>query len=146
MRALLQRVAEASVEVDGERIAAIGDGLLIFLAIERGDVPAAAERLAQRAADYRIFPDARGRMGRSLSAHGGAALVVPQFTLAADTDRGRRPGFEPCAPPETARPLCEVFVRALRRCGPAVEEGRFGAAMKVRLVNEGPVTFLLNSS
>ncbi len=146
MRALLQRVGEASVEIDGTRIAAIGSGLLIFLAAEQGDTSAVAGRLAERAAEYRLFPDEQGRMGRCLSEIGGAALVVPQFTLAAATDKGRRPDFARCAPPAEARQLCEAFAKSLHACGLKVEEGRFGADMRVRLVNEGPVTFLLSSS
>ena len=146
MRALLQRVGEASVEVDGTRIAAISAGLLIFLAVEEGDTPAVANRLAERSAAYRLFPDERGRMGRCLSEIDGAALVVPQFTLAADTNRGLRPSFDSCAPPAVAQSLCEVFAQSLRERGLVVEEGRFGANMRVRLVNEGPVTFLLSSN
>ena len=143
MRALLQRVSRALVRVDGETVGAIGPGLLVLLGVAVGDDPATADRLAARVAEYRVFPDEGGKMNRSLLDAEGAALVVSQFTLCADTSSGRRPGFEPAAPPDTAEPLYDGFCAALAARGVPVERGRFGALMDVELVNRGPVTFLL---
>ena len=149
MRALLQRVTRASVAVAGEEIAAIERGLLVLLGIAREDGDAHAERLAERTLRARLFPDAaepqRRPMSQSVRDVGGALLVVSQFTLVADTRRGNRPSFGPAAPPEIARPLYECYVRALRASGVAVAEGRFGADMAVALVNDGPVTILLET-
>lgn len=149
MRTLLQRVTRASVAVAGEEIAAIERGLLVLLGIAREDRDAHAERLAERTLRARLFPDAeepqRRPMNQSVQDVGGALLVVPQFTLVADTRRGNRPSFGPAAPPEIARPLYECYVRALRASGVAVAEGRFGADMAVALVNDGPVTILLET-
>ncbi len=145
MRALLQRVSRAAVRVDGAEVGAIGAGLLVFLGVAAGDDDAAAERLAERVAHYRIFEDDAGRMNRSVLETGGMALVVSQFTLCADTERGRRPGFDPAAPPAEAEPLCERFIGALERLAVPVRRGRFGASMDVELVNRGPVTFLLET-
>jgi D-tyrosyl-tRNA(Tyr) deacylase len=143
VRALLQRVTRAAVRVGEDEVGAIGPGLLVLLGVARGDGEAAADRLAERVAHYRIFEDEAGRMNRSVLDADGMALVVSQFTLCADTARGRRPGFDPAAPPEAAEPLCDRFCSALERHGVAVRRGRFGAAMEVELVNRGPVTFLL---
>ena len=149
MRALLQRVSVASVTVAGEQIAAIERGLLVFVAVFRQDGNAQAERLAERTLRARLFPDVadpvRRPMNRSVVDVAGAVLAVSQFTLAADTRRGNRPSFGPAAPPAVAQPLCEHYVNALRAGGVAVAEGRFGAEMEVALVNDGPVTILLES-
>ena len=144
MHALLQRVTEASVAVDGRRIAEIGSGLLILVGVFPEDSPAIAEKLADRAVDLRIFADSSKPMNRSVVDVGGEVLVVPQFTLAADTRKGRRPSFDSAAPPEQARALYEVFVERIRQRLGRVATGRFGADMKVALINDGPVTFLLN--
>lgn len=146
MRALLQRVTRASVRVADAEVGAIGPGLLVLLGVAAGDDGALADRLAERVAGYRIFEDDAGRMNRSLLDSGGAALVVSQFTLCADTGSGRRPGFEPAAPPEAAEPLYERFCATLERAGVTVRRGRFGASMDVELVNRGPVTFLLDTA
>lgn len=143
MRVLLQRVTRASVEIDGAAIGAIGPGWAILLGVGEKDDEAAADRLAARVAHLRAFADEGDRMNRSLLDVGGAALVVPQFTLYADTRRGRHPSFVGAAPPERAAPLVERFVVALRALGVPVETGRFGAHMVVDLTNDGPVTFLL---
>lgn len=145
MRALLQRVSEASVSVDGEVIGQIGEGLVVLVCAMAGDGPDAPRKLAGRVAKLRIFRDGEGRMNRSLLDVGGAALVVSQFTLAADTSRGNRPGFSAAAPPEEGRAAYEAFARELAALGPHVETGRFGADMKVALVNDGPVTIWLEA-
>ncbi len=144
MRALLQRVSEASVSVDGQCIGAIGSGLLVFLAVEKGDTPAMSERLAERCLRYRVFADENGKMNRSLLDVGGELLLVSQFTLAADTASGLRPSFTPAAGPEVARSLYERFRDAVNARGVSVQTGRFGADMQVALVNDGPVTFWLS--
>lgn len=145
MRALLQRVSEAAVSVDGRRVAAIEHGLLVLLGVLREDDEAAAARLAERTVMARLFADEERAMNRSVLDVDGGVLAVSQFTLAADTRRGNRPGFAPAAPPQVARPLYERYVAALReRCG-RVATGRFGAVMQVSLVNDGPVTILLES-
>lgn len=147
MKGLIQRVSEASVTVQGERIAAIGPGLLLLLGVELGDGEREAAELCQRILTYRVFPDDAGRMNRSLADIGGELLVVPQFTLAADTSSGTRPGFSRAAKPDEANHLVRQFV-AQARAGlgaDRVGEGQFGADMKVGLVNDGPVTFLLES-
>lgn len=146
MKALLQRVAEAGVTVAGERIAAIGPGLLVFVGIEPDDGADQARWLAARTAALRIFPDADKLMNRSVVDVGGEILVVSQFTLAADTSRGNRPGFSSAAPPELAERLYEAFVTSLREQHPRVSTGVFGADMQVALINDGPVTFLLDRS
>ncbi|MCR8722874.1 D-aminoacyl-tRNA deacylase [Frigidibacter sp. ROC022] len=145
MRALVQRVSEARVSVAGEVLGEIGPGLLVLVCAMQGDGPAQAETLAGKIARLRIFRDAEGRMNRSLLDTGGAALVVSQFTLAADTSRGNRPGFSSAAPPEEGRQLYEAFADALSALGPKVERGRFGADMSVALVNQGPVTIWLDT-
>ena len=143
MRALLQRVSTARVEVAGEVIGAIGPGLLVLIGVQRADTPDHATRLAQRLLTYRIFDDAAGRMNLDVTQIHGGVLLVPQFTLAADTARGRRPGFDPAAPPDQARALFDALVAATRAAHTPVETGRFGAHMAVTLTNDGPVTFLL---
>ncbi len=145
MRALIQRVSEAEVTVAGEVIGRIGPGLMILVCAMDGDTEAEAERLAAKIARLRIFEDAAGKMNLSLLDTGGAALVVSQFTLAADTRRGNRPGFSTAAPPETGEALYLQFARALGDLGPQVETGRFGADMAVRLTNDGPVTIWLDT-
>lgn len=143
MRIVLQRVVRAAVHVDGETVGEIGHGLLALVGVERGDGPEEAARAARRVAELRLFEDPDGRMNRDLAAAGGAVLVVSQFTLAADLSRGRRPSFGAAAPPETAEPLIADLVDALRERGLEVATGRFGARMRVELVNDGPVTFVL---
>lgn len=144
MLALLQRVTRASVEVDAELVGEIGPGLLVLVGIEPGDTPAQIERLAQRLLGYRVFADAAGRMNRSLRETAGGLLLVSQFTLAADTGSGMRPGFSTAAPPDEAERAFNALVAICRENHPGrVETGRFGAHMIVSLVNDGPVTFLL---
>ncbi len=142
----MQRVAEARVAAGGEVLGAIGRGVLALIGVERTDGERAAERLAERVLAYRIFPDAEGRMNRSLAEVAGGLLVVPQFTLAADTSSGTRPGFSGAAAPEEGRRLYEAFVRACRGRHAEVASGRFGADMQVSLVNDGPVTFWLRAA
>ncbi|SCY00983.1 D-aminoacyl-tRNA deacylase [Paracoccus tibetensis] len=146
MRALVQRVTEASVEVEGAVVGRCGAGLMILVCAMAGDDDTAPAKLAARVAKLRIFRDDRGRMNRSLLDTQGSALVVSQFTLAADTRTGNRPGFSSAATPEDGRRLYEAFAAALREQGIAAETGVFGADMKVRLVNDGPVTIWLDSS
>lgn len=143
MIGLLQRVTEAGVTVDGERVGAIGRGLMVLVGVEKPDTEAAALRLLERLVTYRVFPDVAGRMNLSLADIGGGLLLVPQFTLPADTNKGTRPGFSTAAPPEQGRRLFEHLVAAARERHPLVEAGRFGADMKVALVNDGPVTLWL---
>ncbi len=143
MIALIQRVREARVEVGGRAIGEIGRGLLALLGVERGDGEAEAERLAARVLGYRVFPDAEGRMNLALAEAGGGLLVVPQFTLAADTTKGARPSFSTAAAPDEGERLYERFVAVARARHGALQTGRFGAEMQVSLVNDGPVTFWL---
>jgi D-aminoacyl-tRNA deacylase len=144
MIALLQRVTEARVEVGDELVGRIGPGLLVFLGVEAGDGPAQAEKLLDRVLDYRVFADAEDRMNLSVRATGGAILLVPQFTLAADTRSGLRPSFTTAAPPALGQILFDHAVAHVRRVlGERVATGRFGAHMRVHLVNDGPVTFRL---
>ena len=145
MRALIQRVSRASVSVAGERLAEIGQGLVVLLGVAVGDTAEDAHRLARKTAELRIFSDAAGRFNLSLLDVGGEALVVSQFTLLADTRRGRRPSFTRAALPEEAEPLVEAFAAALREAGVAVRMGRFGARMLVEIHNQGPVTIFLDS-
>jgi len=145
MRALVQRVSEAAVRVDGEVLGEIGPGLLILVCAMAGDTEAQAEKLAGRIAKMRIFQDEAGKMNRSLLDTGGAALVISQFTLAADTSRGNRPGFSAAAPPDDGKRLYEHFAQALREEGGEVAMGRFGADMKVSLINDGPVTIWIEA-
>ncbi len=146
MRALVQRVTEASVTVGGAVVGEIGPGLLILVCAMQGDGAAEADRLAARIARMRIFRDDAGRMNLSVLDTGGAALVVSQFTLAADTSRGNRPGFSAAAPPEVAERLYEHFAGRMQAEGVPVATGRFGADMAVRLVNDGPVTIWLDTA
>lgn len=143
MRALIQRVSRAHVDVEGERVGEIGPGLLILLGVTHGDTSEHGKVLAQKCATLRIFEDEQGKMNRSVRDVGGAALVVSQFTLYADTRNGRRPSFVQAAPPELARQLYERFVEQLRAEGLPVATGQFQAHMKVEGVNDGPVTLLL---
>jgi len=143
MIGLLQRVSEASVRVDGREVAAIGPGLLVLVGIERGDGEAQARRLAERLVGYRVFADSGGRMNASVLDIGGSLLLVPQFTLAADTRKGMRASFTPAADPDTGQRLFECLADCVRNAGAAVQCGVFGADMQVRLVNDGPVTFWL---
>jgi D-tyrosyl-tRNA(Tyr) deacylase len=144
---LLQRVKEARVSVDGRVVAAIGTGLLVLVAVQAGDGEAEADRLVKRLIRYRVFPDGRDRMNLSLEDISGGMLLVPQFTLAADTSRGLRPSFTGAAPPERARLLFSRAVEAARQyLGDRVGAGTFGANMEVQLTNDGPVTFWLEVS
>jgi len=140
----LQRVANARVLVDGETVGEIGPGLLAFVCALRGDGPREAERLAERVARYRVFQDDAGRMNVSALDRELPILVVSQFTLAADGRKGRRPSFDLAAPPEVAAGLVEAFRIALEALGTRTQAGRFGASMRVELVNDGPATFLLD--
>lgn len=143
MIALIQRVSEAAVHVDGNRIGAIGPGLLALVAVEPGDGEPQCTRMAERLLGYRVFSDAAGKMNLSLADTGGGLLLVPQFTLAADTSRGMRPGFSSAASPELGRSGFDRLVWLCRASHPGVETGQFGAHMMVSLVNDGPVTFRL---
>ena len=143
MIALLQRVSRAAVTVDGGEVARIGPGLLVFLGVERGDGSAQCRRMVERILGYRVFPDDTGRMNRCLLDTGGGLLLVPQFTLAADTRKGSRPSFTPAATPEEGARLFRECVALAGRHLAEVQTGRFGAHMEVSLVNDGPVTFTL---
>jgi D-tyrosyl-tRNA(Tyr) deacylase len=143
MRAVVQRVREASVRVADEIVAAIGPGLVILLGVARDDADADAVRLAEKIARLRVFANVDGRFDLSVQDVGGQALVVSQFTLLANTTKGNRPSFTAAAPPETAEPLYERFCEALERLGVPVARGVFGARMEVALVNDGPVTIVL---
>ena len=146
MRALVQRVTEAAVEVDERRVAAIRHGLAIQLGVAQGDSAETARKLADKVAGLRIFSDAEGKFNRSLLDVEGAALVVSQFTLLADTRKGKRPSFLEAAAPAEAEPLVELFCEQLRAAGVDVAAGVFGAHMHVALVNDGPVTIMLDSA
>jgi len=143
MIGLIQRVSEAEVAVDGKVVGQIGGGLLVLVGVEKGDDETGAQRLLERLLSYRVFPDADGKMNLSLADTGGGLLLVPQFTLAADTRKGTRPSFSSAAPPEQGRTLFEYFVAAAHERHAKVETGIFGANMKVGLINDGPVTFWL---
>ncbi|RTZ79299.1 MAG: D-tyrosyl-tRNA(Tyr) deacylase [Gammaproteobacteria bacterium] len=145
MIGLLQRVTHASVSVDGECIGEIGRGILVLVGVQKGDDERRAGRLLERLLGYRVFPDGTGRMNLSLRDIGGGLLLVPQFTLAADTRKGTRAGFSTAAPPEEGRRLFEYLLDAARQAHPDVASGSFGADMQVALVNDGPVTFWLES-
>lgn len=145
MRACVQRVSEASVSVDGSVVGQIGPGLLVLLGVALGDTQADAQQLANKIAGLRVFEDDAGKMNRALGETGGAMLVVSQFTLLGDCRKGRRPNFTGAAPPELAGQLYEVFVEQLRSAGIHVQTGRFRQHMQVALVNDGPVTLLLDS-
>lgn len=141
MIGLLQRVDGAAVEVDGREIARIGRGLLVLVGVERGDTEATADRLLERLAGYRVFADGEGRMNLSVIDAGGGLLLVPQFTLAADTAKGQRPGFSRAAEPAQAERLFGYMAKRAEKRVPGAGSGRFGAHMRVSLVNDGPVTF-----
>ncbi|MBI1494698.1 D-aminoacyl-tRNA deacylase [Halocynthiibacter styelae] len=140
MKAVVQRVSEASVDVDGTRIGEIGEGVMILVCAMQGDSEANADKLAAKIAKLRIFRDDEGRMNRSLADIGGAALIVSQFTLSADTSRGNRPGFSTAASPSEGERLYEYFITRMQAEGIPVQTGKFGADMKVRLLNDGPIT------
>jgi D-tyrosyl-tRNA(Tyr) deacylase len=145
MRAVVQRVSRAQVTVEGEIAGEIGLGLLVLLGVDREDTEADAVYLADKIAGLRIFEDDEGKMNRSVQEVGGSVLAVSQFTLYGDVRRGKRPSFDGAAPPEQARELYEFFVEQIRAAGLRCETGRFQAMMQVELVNEGPVTILLDS-
>jgi D-tyrosyl-tRNA(Tyr) deacylase len=145
MIALIQRVSRAAVTVDGHTVGEIGRGVLAFIGVERGDDASRGDRLLDRVLTYRIFEDDAGRMNLSLRDVGGGLLLVSQFTLAAETDKGTRPGFSTAEPPDSARALFERLVARARETHPDVATGQFGAHMAVSLVNDGPVTFWLQS-
>jgi D-tyrosyl-tRNA(Tyr) deacylase len=141
MIGLLQRVSTAAVEIEGRRVAEIGAGLVVLAGFRAGDRAERIPRFVERVLNYRVFPDERGRMNRSLREAGGGLLVVPQFTLAADTDSGNRASFTPAAPPEQGAALFDALVAQVGTDWPDAAFGRFGADMQVSLVNDGPVTF-----
>jgi D-tyrosyl-tRNA(Tyr) deacylase len=145
MIGLIQRVTAADVRIDGEIVGAISRGMLVLVAVQREDTEGSAERLLERLLDYRIFPDAQGRMNLSTREVGGGLLLVPQFTLAADTRKGTRAGFSGAAEPALARRLFEYLLRGARASYPHVSAGVFGADMQVSLINDGPVTFWLEA-
>jgi D-tyrosyl-tRNA(Tyr) deacylase len=145
MRALVQRVSDAAVTIDGAVVGSIGEGLVVLLGVGRDDGPQQVAKLADKVARLRVFDGDAGRMDRSLADVGGAALCVSQFTLYGDTRKGLRPSFTDAAEPERAEALYEAFCEALRALGIPVETGRFGARMSVSLRNEGPVTLLLEA-
>jgi D-aminoacyl-tRNA deacylase len=143
MRALVQRVTEARVSVDGDAVGEIGTGLLVLVGITHDDTPEVAQRLADKVGNLRVFDDAEGVMNRTLLDVDGEALVVSQFTLYGDASRGRRPSWAAAARPEVAEPLCDAFACDLKDVGVRVKTGRFRADMQVALVNDGPVTLML---
>lgn len=145
MIALIQRVSSASVSVEGRQVGAIENGLLALIGIQREDDETRAKRLLEKLLAYRVFADEAGRMNRSLADTGGGLLLVSQFTLAADTKKGSKPSFSPAAPPDAARALFDYLVALARSAHPDVSTGEFGADMKVSLINDGPVTFWLES-
>ncbi|MGZ9189637.1 MAG: D-aminoacyl-tRNA deacylase [Nitrospira sp.] len=145
MKAVLQRVTRAAVEVDGQVVGRIGAGLLVLLGVAKGDGERDLLYIVEKIQTLRIFADHEGKMNRALGDVGGALLLVSQFTLLGDTTKGRRPGFDLAAPPDEARALYEGTVNRLRAAGVLVETGIFGAHMQVELLNDGPVTFLLDS-
>lgn len=146
MIALLQRVSRAAVRVEGEVVGEIGQGLLVLLGVERGDGERQADRLAERLRAYRVFADEAGRMNLSVADVGGSILLVPQFTLVADTDKGQRPSFSRAAEPEQGRRLFMRVAESIEQHGVECRRGRFGAHMAVELVNDGPVTFWLRAA
>lgn len=145
MIALIQRVTEASVTINGQVTARISDGMLVLIGVEKLDTPTSADQLAKRILTYRIFSDEHGKMNLDVIAAGGQLLLVPQFTLVADTRKGRRPGFSSAATPSQASDLFDEIVAAVSRSDILVCQGTFGADMRVALVNDGPVTFWLES-
>jgi D-aminoacyl-tRNA deacylase len=146
MRAVVQRVSRAQVTVNGEIMGQIGLGLLVLLGVSRDDTEADANYLSEKVAHLRVFEDAEGKMNRSVAEAGGSVLVVSQFTLYGDVRRGKRPSYDAAAAPEKARQLYEFFVEKIRAAGLRCETGRFQKTMQVELVNEGPVTILLDSA
>jgi D-tyrosyl-tRNA(Tyr) deacylase len=146
MKAVLQRVAQARVDIAGRTVGEIGAGLLVLLCAERGDTDAAADRMLAKMLKLRIFSDAAGKMNRSVQDIGGGLLVVSQFTLAADVSGGNRPSFTLAAPPDEGRRLYDYFVAKARAAHPVVATGEFGADMQVHLLNDGPVTIPLQMS
>jgi D-tyrosyl-tRNA(Tyr) deacylase len=146
MRAVVQRVSRAKVVVSGQIAGEIGLGLLVLLGVGRDDTEADAAYLAEKICGLRVFEDGEGKMNRGVKDVGGSVLAVSQFTLYGDVRRGKRPSFDAAAPPEKARQLCEFFVEQIRAAGLRCETGRFQEMMKVELVNEGPVTILLDST
>lgn len=146
MRLLIQRVTQASVEVEGKIVGGIGPGALVFLGVTHGDTAKEAEWLANKLVNLRIFEDAQGKMNQSLMDQKGEVLIVSQFTLYADCRDGRRPAFVQSAPPAVANPLYEQFIAEVRKSGLSVVTGIFGAEMKVSLVNDGPVTIMLEQN
>lgn len=146
MIALLQRVTQAQVTVEQEIIAAIGPGLIVLIGVERGDAEPQAARLLERLLSYRVFADSQGRMNRSLADKGGDLLLIPQFTLAANTDKGTRPSFTPAASPDLGRQLFDYLANRAKTLYPETAIGRFGAHMQVTLTNDGPVTLALRVS
>ncbi len=147
MRALIQRVSEASVSIDGELVGAVGKGMVVLFGVKDGDSEAELDYVAGKCVNLRIFPDAAGKMNLSLLDVGGEALVISQFTLYGDCRKGRRPGFDLAARPELAEPLYEAFVERFKALGvKKVATGRFGADMQVRIFNDGPVTFLVEGA
>lgn len=145
MKAVIQRVSRAEVRVGGQKVAEIGRGLLVLVAVEKGDGPEVVAKAAERFATLRVFEDENGKMNLSLGEVGGSVLLVSQFTLAGSIARGRRPSFDGAAPPEVARPLLESLATAIQAHGVPVRTGVFGAHMEVELVNDGPVTLIWES-
>ncbi len=143
MIGLLQRVSQAAVHVNQQELGRIARGLLVLIGVEKGDTETQADRLLQRLLNYRVFPDNADRMNLSVADIHGGLLLVPQFTLPADTRKGNRPSFTPAAPPEQGRALFEHLLRQARETHPTVASGQFGADMQVSLINDGPVTFWL---
>jgi D-aminoacyl-tRNA deacylase len=146
MRVVLQRVSKASVRIDGRVVGSVGAGFCLLVGFTHSDTPAQVEWMAEKIAGLRLFPDAEGKMNVGLAEVGGGVLVVSQFTLYGDTEKGRRPSFIDAARPEVAIPLYEAFIAALRARGLEVDTGRFGAMMQVELINDGPVTLILERS
>ena len=146
MRLLIQRVTQASVRIDGEVVGEISHGLLVLIGINAQDTPAIADRLIRKALDLRIFEDDEGKMNRGVEEVSGGLLLVSQFTLYANCRKGRRPSFIDAAPPPIAQPLYENCIRVAQASGLTVQTGRFGADMKISLINDGPVTIMLDSA
>ncbi len=145
MKAVVQRISRASVNVDGQEVGRIGPGFMVLLGVANGDTGEDAEYLAQKIVELRVFEDTAGKMNLSLSEVDGAVFAISQFTLLADCRKGRRPSFTDAAAPELAQPLFDHFVAAVRARGVSIQTGRFGAHMAVELVNDGPVTLVLDS-
>ena len=146
MRAVVQKVSRAEVRIDGEVVGRVGRGLAVLVAVGKEDTVEAGRTLAEKIVNLRIFPDDQGKLNRSLLETGGSILCISQFTLYGDCRKGRRPSYEGAAPPDKARPLYDSFVESLSAFGITVESGQFQAMMEVELVNDGPVTLLLDTS